>query len=52
MRRIGSRRRPRRTPSRWALRKTLLVSLDSLQAMAREVLNPNVSRSELDRCLR
>jgi hypothetical protein len=35
-----------------ALRKTLLVSLDDLLAVVREVLNPNVSRSGLDRCLR
>jgi transposase InsO family protein len=35
-----------------ALRKTLLVSLDDLLAVAREVLTLNVSRSGLDRCLR
>ena len=35
-----------------ALRKTLLVSLDRLLAVVREFLNPNVSRSGLDRCLR
>ena len=35
-----------------ALRKTLLVALDDLLAVVREVLNPNASRSELDRCLR
>jgi len=35
-----------------ALRKTLLVSLDGLLAVVREFLNPNVSRSGLDRCLR
>ena len=35
-----------------ALRKTLLVSLDDLLAVLREVLNPHVSRSGLDRCLR
>ena len=35
-----------------ALRKTLLVSLDYLLAVVREFLNPNVSRSGLDRCLR
>jgi transposase-like protein len=35
-----------------ALRKTLLVSLDDLLAVVREFLNPNVSRSGLDRCLR
>ena len=34
------------------LRKTLLVSLDDLLAVVREFLNPNVSRSGLDRCLR
>ena len=35
-----------------ALRKTLLVSLDDLRAVVREFLNPDVSRSGLDRCLR
>jgi hypothetical protein len=35
-----------------ALRKMLLVSLDNLLAVVREFLNPNVSRSGLDRCLR
>ena len=35
-----------------ALRKTLLVSLYGLLAVVREFLNPNVSRSGLDRCLR
>jgi hypothetical protein len=35
-----------------ALRKTLLVSLDDLLAVVREFLNPNVSRSGLNRCLR
>ena len=35
-----------------ALRKTLLVSLDDLLAVVREFLNPNASRSGLDRCLR
>jgi transposase InsO family protein len=35
-----------------ALRKTLLVSLDDLLAVVREFLNPDVSRSGLDRCLR
>jgi hypothetical protein len=35
-----------------ALRKTPLVSPDDLLAMVREVLNPNASRSGLDRCLR
>ena len=34
-----------------ALRKTLLVSLDDLLAVVRD-LNPNASRSGLDRCLR
>ena len=35
-----------------ALRKTLLVSIDDLLAVVREFLNPDVSRSGLDRCLR
>lgn len=35
-----------------ALRKTLPVSLDDLLAVVRESLNPHVSRSGLDRCLR
>ncbi len=35
-----------------ALRTTLLVSLDDLLAVVREFLNPNASRSGLDRCLR
>jgi transposase-like protein len=35
-----------------ALRKTLRVSLDDLLALVRDFLNPNVSRSGLDRCLR
>jgi len=35
-----------------ALRKKLLVSLDDLLAVVREFLNPNASRSGLDRCLR
>ncbi len=35
-----------------SLRKTLLVPLDDLLAVVREFLNPNVSRSGLDRCLR
>ena len=35
-----------------ALRKTLLVSLDDLLAVMHEFLNPDVSRSRLDRCLR
>ena len=35
-----------------ALRKALLVSLDDLLAVVREFLNPNASRSGLDRCLR
>jgi transposase InsO family protein len=34
------------------LRKTLLVSLDDLLSVVREFLNPNASRSGLDRCLR
>ena len=33
------------------LRKTLLVSIDDLLAVVREFLNPEVSRSGLDRCL-
>jgi transposase InsO family protein len=35
-----------------ALRTTLQVALDDLLAVVREFLNPNVSRSGLDRCLR
>ena len=35
-----------------ALRRALLVSLDDLLAVVREFLNPDVSRSGLDRCLR
>ena len=35
-----------------ALRRTLLVSLDDLLAVVRAFLNPEVSRSGLDRCLR
>ena len=35
-----------------ALRQTLLVSLDDLLAVVRGFLNPNVSRSGRDRCLR
>ena len=35
-----------------ALRQTLLVSLDDLLSVVREFLNPNASRSGLDRCLR
>ena len=35
-----------------ALRKTLPVSLDDLLAVMREFLNPDVSRSGLDRCSR
>ena len=34
------------------LRKTLLMSIDDLLAVVREFLNPEVSRSGLDRCLR
>ena len=34
------------------LRKTLLVPLDDLLAVVKEFLNPEVSRSGLDRCLR
>ena len=33
-------------------RKALLVSIDDLLAMVREFVNPGVSRSGLDRCLR
>ena len=44
------------TPSQEAvavvLRKTLLVSIDDLRAVVRAFLNPQVSRSGLDRCLR
>jgi len=35
-----------------ALRTTLLLPLDDLLSVVREFLNPNVSRSGLDRCLR
>jgi transposase InsO family protein len=35
-----------------SLRRTLLVSLDDLLSVVREFLNPDVSRSGLDRCLR
>ncbi len=35
-----------------SLRKTLLLPLDDLLCVVREFLNPNVSRSGLDRCLR
>jgi len=35
-----------------ALRETLLLPLDDLLAVVREFLNPEVSRSGLDRCLR
>ena len=35
-----------------ALRRTLLLPLDDLLSVVREFLNPNVSRSGLDRCLR
>jgi transposase-like protein len=35
-----------------ALRTTLLLPLDDLLAVAREFLNPHVSRSGLDRCMR
>ncbi|MBB1499376.1 IS481 family transposase, partial [Paracoccus sp. MC1862] len=35
-----------------ALRKSLLLPLDDLLAVVREFLNPDVSRSGLDRCLR
>ena len=35
-----------------SLRRTLLLPLDDLLAVVRECLNPHVSRSGLDRCLR
>nr|WP_265508485.1 hypothetical protein [Paracoccus rhizosphaerae] len=35
-----------------SLRKTLLLPLDDLLSVVREFLNPHVSRSGLDRCLR
>ncbi len=35
-----------------SLRRTLLLPLDALLCVVREFLNPNVSRSGLDRCLR
>ncbi len=35
-----------------ALRKSLLLPLDDLLSVVREFLNPNASRSGLDRCLR
>jgi hypothetical protein len=35
-----------------SLRQTLLLPLDDLLAVTREFINPNVSRSGLDRCLR
>jgi transposase-like protein len=35
-----------------ALRRTLLLPLDDLLCVVREFLNPQVSRSGLDRCLR
>lgn len=35
-----------------ALRRTLLLPLDDLLVVVREFLNPNMSRSGLDRCLR
>ena len=35
-----------------SLRELLLLSLDDLLVIAREFLNPNLSRSALDRCLR
>ena len=34
------------------LRPTLLLPLDDLLAVTREFINPDVSRSGLDRCLR
>ena len=35
-----------------SLRRSLLLPLDDLLAVVREFLNPDVSRSGLDRCLR
>jgi IS30 family transposase len=35
-----------------SVRETLMLSLDDLLVIAREFLNPNLSRSALDRCLR
>jgi hypothetical protein len=35
-----------------ALRRALLVSIDDLLAVIKEFLNPQVSHSGLDRCLR
>ncbi len=35
-----------------SLRRTLLLPLDDLLVLVREFLNPDVSRSRLDRCLR
>ena len=34
------------------LRRTLLLPLDDLLAVTREFINPDVSRSGMDRCLR
>ena len=47
-------RRPSRQRKRpWRLRCVkILVSLEGLLAVVREFLNPNVTRSGLDRCLR
>ncbi len=43
---------PRQEAVAVSLRKTLLLPLDDLLAVVREFLNPDVSRSGLDRCLR
>jgi len=53
---IAHRLRTTLTPAREAvavsLRKTLLLPPDDLLSVVREFLNPNVSRSGRDRCLR
>ena len=43
---------PPQEAAAFILRETLLVSIDDLLAVVREFLNPEVSRSGLDRCLR
>ena len=44
---------PGRKNGSWSnLRNTLLLSLDDLLAVTKEFINPKVSRSGLDRCLR
>ena len=40
------------TPAQEAVAVALLLPLDDLLSVVREFLNPNVSRSGLDRCLR